>query len=86
MEHAKITDIVGMLTTTKYLPDLGGLTASDEWSFSSVSRANTSTLTHSYHRYPAKFIPQLVDKLIQQYTKEGDLVVDPSVTEPGVDG
>lgn len=65
------------LNSTKLLPDLSNLIASDEWSFINESRASTSTLTHSYHRYPAKFIPQLVDKLIQQYTKEGDLVVDP---------
>jgi len=34
-------------------------------------------MSHSYHRYPAKFIPQLVDKLVIQYTKEGDTVCDP---------
>lgn len=34
-------------------------------------------MSHSYHRYPAKFIPQLVDKLIEEYTEEGDLVCDP---------
>lgn len=34
-------------------------------------------MSHSYHRYPAKFIPQLVDKLVSQYTNEGDIVCDP---------
>jgi len=66
-----------MVSMKNVSPDFSKLVASDEWSFSDESRANTSTLTHSYHRYPAKFIPQLVDKLIQQYTVEGDLVVDP---------
>jgi len=47
------------------------------WSFSEFQRSDTNKLSHSYHRYPAKFIPQLVDKLISQYTKEGDLVCDP---------
>jgi DNA modification methylase len=47
------------------------------WSFSDVGRAETSKLSHSYHRYPAKFIPQLVDKFIEEYTNEGDLVCDP---------
>lgn len=34
-------------------------------------------MSHGYHRYPAKFIPQLVDKLVGQYTNEGDTVCDP---------
>lgn len=54
-----------------------GLEAKPEWSFSGKTTSDTSSLTHSYHRYPAKFIPQLVDKLIDEYTVEGDLVVDP---------
>lgn len=32
--------------------------------------------THGYHRYPAKFLPNLVKKLIEEYTKENDLVAD----------
>ena len=47
------------------------------WSFAEFQRAETTMMTHSYHRYPAKFIPQLVDKLIRQYTSEGDIVCDP---------
>jgi len=47
------------------------------WSFSEFRRKETTKLSHSYHRYPAKFIPQLVDKLIDSYTKEEDLVCDP---------
>lgn len=57
--------------------DLNLLPVNDEWSFSSASRAANSALTHSYHRYPAKFIPQIVDKLIADYTNPGDLVLDP---------
>ena len=47
------------------------------WSFIEKTRKDTGYLTHSYHRYPAKFIPQLVHRLLKQYTQEGDLVVDP---------
>lgn len=47
------------------------------WSFVGKTRKETGYLTHSYHRYPAKFIPQVVSRLIKKYTKEGDLVVDP---------
>jgi hypothetical protein len=34
-------------------------------------------LTHSYHKYPAKFIPQLAKALIQEYSNEGDFLWDP---------
>lgn len=53
------------------------LKSSPNWSFSEFQRAETTMMSHSYHRYPAKFIPQLVDKLVSQYTKEGDIVCDP---------
>ena len=38
-----------------------------EWSFAEYSRADTTKWTHGYHRYPAKFIPQLVEKLFDEY-------------------
>ncbi|MFH1900407.1 MAG: DNA methyltransferase [Patescibacteria group bacterium] len=47
------------------------------WSFSDKTRRDTAYITHGYHRYPAKFIPQIVSRLIKQYTREGDLIVDP---------
>lgn len=47
------------------------------WSFSNKTRKDTAYITHCYHRYPAKFIPQIVSRLIDKYTKEGDLVADP---------
>jgi DNA modification methylase len=47
------------------------------WSFSDKTRKDTAYITHGYHRYPAKFIPQIVSRLAEKYTKEGDLVVDP---------
>lgn len=54
-----------------------GLKTSTDWSFSEFQRIETTKLSHSYHRYPAKFIPQLVDKLVSKYTKKGNLVCDP---------
>lgn len=45
----------------------------DEWSFKA---ANTATYTHKIHRYPAMFIPQLVRKILEKYTGEGDTVLD----------
>ena len=47
------------------------------WAFSDKTRKDTSYITHGYHRYPAKFIPQIVSRLADKYTKEGDLIVDP---------
>jgi 16S rRNA G966 N2-methylase RsmD len=56
-----------------YLPHTNLVDWIDEWSFKS---ANTATYTHKIHRYPAMFIPQLVRKIIEEYTKEGELVLD----------
>lgn len=39
----------------------------EEWSFRDVGRSQTTAFTHDYHRYPAKFIPQIVRKLIEDY-------------------
>lgn len=47
-----------------------------DWAFSHLSRAETKEVTHSYHQYPAKFIPQLARTLIENYTDEGDLIWD----------
>ncbi len=38
-----------------------------DWSFIEYKPSDTSKLTHCYHRYPAKFIPQLVEKLFDEY-------------------
>lgn len=47
------------------------------WSFEDCKTRDTTALTHGYHKYPAKFIPQLAARLIQEYSKPGDLVCDP---------
>ena len=47
------------------------------WAFSDKTRKDTAYATHGYHRYPAKFIPQIVSRLAEKYTKQGDLIVDP---------
>ena len=51
--------------------------ADDSWSFKELSRTQTSYLTHGYHRYAAKFIPQLVERLIKENSQNADLVCDP---------
>lgn len=49
----------------------------DSWSFKDSTRTETSYLTHGYHRYPAKFIPQLAARVIKENSQNGDLVCDP---------
>lgn len=44
------------------------------WEFSD---ADTRTLTHSYHPFHAKFIPQIPRTIIEHLTREGDIVLDP---------
>jgi hypothetical protein len=49
-----------------------------DWSFAQYKPSDTGKWTHSYHRYPAKFIPQLVEKLIDEYApKVGASINDP---------
>ncbi|MCK9588630.1 MAG: hypothetical protein M0Q93_04600 [Terrimicrobiaceae bacterium] len=50
----------------------------EEWSFRDAGRSQTTAFTHDYHRYPAKFIPQIVRKLIEDYAPdETQIVCDP---------
>jgi len=47
------------------------------WSFSDKTIKDTSYITHGYYTYPAKFIPQLAQRLIKENSNEGDIVIDP---------
>lgn len=47
----------------------------ENWSFRFVGRSQTQAFSHAYHRYPAKFIPQIVQKLITEYAPENTQVV-----------
>jgi len=47
----------------------------EDWSFRDVGRSQTTAFTHDYHRYPAKFIPQIVKKLIEDYAPSGVKVI-----------
>lgn len=47
---------------------------SPEWCFKNVR--SVEQWTHGYHRYPAKFLPNLVQKLIEEYTDKEDVVAD----------
>lgn len=45
-----------------------------DWSFKSH---HPGVYTHSLHRYPAKFVPQIERKLILAFSDPGDVVCDP---------
>ena len=48
----------------------------EDWTFAYLRRVETLWGPHGYHRYPAKFIPQLVSRLIELYSAPGELVGD----------
>ena len=45
-----------------------------EWSSTDV--LSTEQRTHGYHRYPAKFLPNVVKKLIETYATNNDTIAD----------
>jgi DNA modification methylase len=49
----------------------------EDWTFAHLKREETLWGPHGYHRYPAKFIPQLVHRIIESYSAPNDLVGDP---------
>lgn len=49
----------------------------EDWTFAHLRRVETLWGPHGYHRYPAKFIPQLVSRLVERYSAPGELVGDP---------
>jgi len=65
------------LDTRKIIKTFVSLKPKAIWSFKDVARSETTALTHSYHRYPAKFIPNIVEKLLNDFTQKGDLILDP---------
>lgn len=48
--------------------------ARKDWSF--AGERSIDRWTHGYHRYPAKFLPQLVKKIIETYASSTDVVGD----------
>ena len=48
----------------------------EDWTFAEYKPSDTGKWTHSYHRYPAKFIPQLVERVINEYITSEDAHID----------
>jgi len=50
------------------------MNAGGDWDFEG---ANTQYLTHNFHPFAARFIPQIPSKLIQGYSRIGERILDP---------
>lgn len=66
-----------MKSSFLYKKNLTEIPIDYSWSFSDKTIKDTSYITHGYYTYPAKFIPQLASRLINENSNEGDIVVDP---------
>jgi DNA modification methylase len=60
-----------------FIPSENILSEQEDWSFAHLTPAYTLWGPHGYHRYPAKFIPQLVRRIIDQYSAPDEKVGDP---------
>jgi len=49
-------------------PDFDNIEVSHEWAFENVR--STEQWTHGYHRYPAKFLPNVVKKIIEDFAPD----------------
>lgn len=47
------------------------------WVFENLTQKDTSYATHGFHKYPAKFIPQLAKRCIEENTNKQEIVCDP---------
>lgn len=47
---------------------------SQDWAFENVR--SVEQWTHGYHRYPAKFLPNVVKKIIEDYAPDCDVIAD----------
>lgn len=54
--------------------DLDSHTGPSDWTFNGAS---TRELTHCYHDYPARMIPQVAGKLLDMFASEAELLFDP---------
>lgn len=51
----------------------------NNWDFEEIGIKHTQYLTHFFHHWTAKFIPQIPQNIIRKYGKPGDIVLDPFV-------
>lgn len=56
---------------------LSNINVDKSWSFAEKTIKDTTYITHGYYTYPAKFIPQLASRLINELSNENEIVIDP---------
>lgn len=54
--------------------DFDNIEVNNDWAFDNVK--STEQWTHGYHRYPAKFLPNVVKKLIEKYATKDGVIAD----------
>lgn len=52
-------------------------TTEQDWNFAHLGIKDTQYLTHFFHHWTAKFIPQIPARVIEQHSQVGDAVLDP---------
>lgn len=77
MKRKIIIESVKINLKSEILQIFDNLAEDTNWSFERLSRNDTSYATHGYHRYPAKFIPQLARRCIEEYTQKNEIICDP---------
>lgn len=58
------------------------LSIDEQWSFNEYKIKDTKKLTHCYHSYPARFIPQIPEKLMDEYLKIENRKYIPIINDP----
>ncbi len=48
-----------------------------DWDFADHGMKQTQASVHFFHHWTAKFIPQIPRRIIEQYARPGDIVLDP---------
>lgn len=61
-----------IVVSEEIIPQFNTKKIDEDWSFVEYKPSDTGKWTHNYHRYPAKFIPQLVERLIDEYITNKD--------------
>jgi hypothetical protein len=65
-----------MTYNKKIIELFNNLKVNKSWSFEEYKPSETSKWTHKYHKYPAKFIPQLVEKLFDKYINSDEAYIN----------
>src|SRR6266404_987875 len=71
-----MTEVLTSNSTKRAKTKVSSLYHRRDWSFANIKTSETLWGPHGYHRYPAKFIPQLVRQIIEEFSSPGDLIGD----------